>query len=194
VDYDTARVTFTYDDETQGFKKAKPEQVLQQIDNQLRKLTNHTFTLLQPGALPEAGLQRIDFTIEGLDCLGCSYGAYSAVAALEGVHVGALRSESRLRVRTQVFGIQYALDVGGQKADARRAPERILVRISRSFDGVPPLITRDTPNSLEYCGRASLLCRCRWRRSFRADGELQQCGTGAYCVLPPVVVQKLALP
>ena len=85
VDYDTARVTFTYDDETQGFKKAKPEQVLQQIDNQLRKLTNHTFTLLQPGALPEAGLQRIDFTIEGLDCLGCSYGAYSAVAALEGV-------------------------------------------------------------------------------------------------------------
>jgi copper chaperone CopZ len=85
VDYDTARATFTYDDEAQGFRKAKPEQVLQQIDNQLRKLTNHTFTLLQPGALPEAGLQRIDFTIEGLDCLGCSYGAYSAVAALEGV-------------------------------------------------------------------------------------------------------------
>jgi copper chaperone CopZ len=85
VDYDTARATFTYDDEAQGFRKAKPEQVLQQIDNQLRKLSNHTFTLLQPGTLPEAGLQRIDFTIEGLDCLGCSYGAYSAVAALEGV-------------------------------------------------------------------------------------------------------------
>jgi hypothetical protein len=85
VDYDTARATFTYDDEAQGFKKAKPEQILQQIDTQIRKLTNHTITLLQPGTLPEAGLQRIDFTIEGLDCLGCSYGAYSAVAALEGV-------------------------------------------------------------------------------------------------------------
>jgi copper chaperone CopZ len=85
VDYDTASATFTYDDETHGFKKAKPEQILQQIDNQIRKLTNSTFTLLQPGALPEAGLQRIDFTIEGLDCLGCSYAAYSAVAALEGV-------------------------------------------------------------------------------------------------------------
>ncbi len=85
VDYDTARATFTYDDETQGFKKAKPEQILQQIDTQIRKLTNHTITLLQPGTLPEAGLKRIDFTIEGLDCLGCSYGAYIAVAALEGV-------------------------------------------------------------------------------------------------------------
>ena len=85
VDYDRARATFTYDDEAQGFKKAKPEQILQQIDTQIRKLTNHTITLLQPGTLPEAGLQRIDFTIEGLDCLGCSYGAYSAVASVEGV-------------------------------------------------------------------------------------------------------------
>ena len=85
VDYDTARATFTYNDETQGFKKAKAEQILQQIDNQIRKLTNHTFMLLQPGAPPDTGLQCIDFTIEGLDCLGCSFGAYSAVAALEGV-------------------------------------------------------------------------------------------------------------
>jgi hypothetical protein len=85
VDYDSARATFTYDDEAQGFKKAKPEQVLQQIDTQIRKLTNQTFTLLQPVAPPEAGLKRIDFAIEGLDCLGCSFGAYSAVAAQEGV-------------------------------------------------------------------------------------------------------------
>ena len=85
VDYDTARATFTYDDEAQGFKKAKPEQVLQQIDNQIRKATNYTFSLLQPGAVPEAGLKRIDFTIEGLDCLGCSFGVYNAVATLEGV-------------------------------------------------------------------------------------------------------------
>lgn len=85
VDYDTARATFTYDDEAKGFKKAKPEQILQQIDNQVRKMTNYTFTLVQPGALPEAELKRIDFTVEGLDCLGCSYGAYNTVATLEGV-------------------------------------------------------------------------------------------------------------
>ncbi len=85
VDYETARATFTYDDEAQGFKKAKPEQILQQIDTQVRKLTNRTFTLLQPGAPPEAGLKRIDFAIEGLDCVGCSFGAYSALATQEGV-------------------------------------------------------------------------------------------------------------
>jgi copper chaperone CopZ len=85
VDYETARATFTYDDEAQSFKKAGPEQILRQIDNQIRTLTDSTFTLLPPSNLPEAGLKRIDFTIEGLDCLGCSYGAYRAIVALEGV-------------------------------------------------------------------------------------------------------------
>jgi cation transport ATPase len=85
VDYETARATFAYDDEAKGFKKAKPEQILQQIDNQIRKMTNYTFTLVPLGALPEAELKRIDFTIEGLDCRGCSYGAYNTVATLEGV-------------------------------------------------------------------------------------------------------------
>jgi copper chaperone CopZ len=85
VNYDLARATFAYDDEAQGFKKAKPEQILQQIDNQVRSATNHTFTLQQPRALVEDKLKRIEFTIEGLDCLGCSYGAYSTVVAIEGV-------------------------------------------------------------------------------------------------------------
>ena len=97
VNYDAARATFTYDDETQVFKKVKPDQILQQIDTQIRKLTNHCFTLLQPGTLPAAGWTRIDFNIEGLDCLGCSYGAYSAVASLEGVdHATASFRDGRL--------------------------------------------------------------------------------------------------
>lgn len=85
VHYESARAVFIYDDEAQGFKKAGPEQVLQQINNQIRKLTNATITLQQPDTLREDQLQRIEFTVEGLDCLGCSYGLYSAVASLEGV-------------------------------------------------------------------------------------------------------------
>jgi len=85
VDYDTARATFKYEDEAKGFKKVKPEQILLLIDTQIRKSTHYTFSLLQPGALPETELKRIDFNIEGLDCLGCSYGAYNAVVTLKGV-------------------------------------------------------------------------------------------------------------
>jgi hypothetical protein len=85
VDYEHARATFVYDDEAQGFKKAKPEQVLQQIDTQVRKCTKQTMTIVPPSPLSEEALQRIDFVIEGLDCLGCSYGAYSTVATIDGV-------------------------------------------------------------------------------------------------------------
>jgi len=79
VSYEKATATFVYDDEAQGFKKAKPEQVLQQINNQVRSLTNNTFSIVPQSTLGEDKLERIDFTVEGLDCLGCSYGLYVAV-------------------------------------------------------------------------------------------------------------------
>lgn len=85
VSYEKATASFVYDDEAQGFKKAKPEQVLQQIDNQVRNLTNHTFSIMPRSILGEDKVQRIDFTVEGLDCLGCSYGLYSTVEKLQGV-------------------------------------------------------------------------------------------------------------
>jgi len=85
VSYEKATATFAYDDEAQGFKKAKPEQVLQQIDNQIRNLTGSTFSIVPQSTLGEDKLERIDFMVEGLDCLGCSYGLYVTVEKLQGV-------------------------------------------------------------------------------------------------------------
>ena len=85
VEYDTALASFAYDPDNQLFKNAKPEQVLQRINDQIRRLTNGCFTLSLPGKLPPEKLVEIRFEIEGLDCLGCSFGAYLSVAGIDGV-------------------------------------------------------------------------------------------------------------
>jgi copper chaperone CopZ len=85
VNYDTSVVTFAYDPASKPFKGAAAEKVREQISVLVRKASKNTFdvfllTTLQPGQQ-----QELRIAVAGLDCKGCAYGAYRAVAAIEGV-------------------------------------------------------------------------------------------------------------
>lgn len=85
VNYDMAIVTFAYDAESKQFKDKKPEQVQERINDQLRNLSRGSFGITPLSNLKPEQLKQERITVEGLDCKGCAYSAYRAIASIEGV-------------------------------------------------------------------------------------------------------------
>ena len=84
VDYATAEAVFRYDP-AQVFPNAKPEQVVEQFNNQLRNASRHTFGIKPLCTIPRDKLQLVEIPVVGLDCKACSLGAYEIVYKLDGV-------------------------------------------------------------------------------------------------------------
>lgn len=85
VNYDTAVATFRYDSDSQHFKNRKPEQVLEHLNNMLRGVSRGSFSAFPLSDLkPEDGREE-KISVAGLDCKGCAYGAYRAIATIDGV-------------------------------------------------------------------------------------------------------------
>lgn len=84
VDFATAEATFRYDPAVQ-FPGAKPDQVIQRLDQMLRQASNHTFGVKPLRTIPLEKLKRVEIAVGGLDCKACSFGAYEAVWRLPGV-------------------------------------------------------------------------------------------------------------
>jgi copper chaperone CopZ len=85
VDYETAVVTFAYDADSKAFKNSSPEQVRQRINGLLRNISRGSFGIRPLGTLGSDQLVRERLAVAGLDCKGCAYGAYRAIATIEGV-------------------------------------------------------------------------------------------------------------
>lgn len=85
VDYESATATFSYDNGAAPFRNRGPEQVLERLNQELRGLSRGAFQLLPAGATEKGKLREERITVAGLDCKGCAYGAYRAIAALDGV-------------------------------------------------------------------------------------------------------------
>ncbi len=93
LDFDKAEVTLHYDVEqiiplpTVGKKRPdrSAEKVTQKLEDLLRKASKGTFVLTAPSTLPVDQLTKLDFKLGILDCKGCRYTAYIAVAKLLGV-------------------------------------------------------------------------------------------------------------
>ena len=85
VDYDNAEATFAYDPDARPLKNAGPEQVRERIGQLLRDASKGTFSAVAPSTLPADRRQEIRIGVAGLDCKGCAFGAYRAVAKLDGV-------------------------------------------------------------------------------------------------------------
>ncbi|MHC5541456.1 heavy-metal-associated domain-containing protein [Singulisphaera rosea] len=85
VNYETAEITFAYDPGSSPFKGKSPQAILTVIDNPLRNATRHNFTLVPLGPHKADQLKQERIAVAGLDCKGCAYGAYRAVATIEGV-------------------------------------------------------------------------------------------------------------
>jgi len=89
-DYETAEVTFRYDVAKliNGYNPKKPpnaEAITKRLDELLRAASNGTFTLQPPATIPKDKLESVAIRIGILDCKGCRYAAYLAVAKLDGV-------------------------------------------------------------------------------------------------------------
>jgi len=85
VDYETAVVTFAYDAGSKPFQGQNPQQVRDRINGLLRNASRGSFGVHPPGTLNPDQLRRERLAVAGLDCKGCAYGAYRAIATIEGV-------------------------------------------------------------------------------------------------------------
>jgi len=62
-----------------------PAKILAQIDNRIGKASVRTFTVAEPTGVAEDKLTKVAIKGGVLDCKGCRYGAYIAIAKLDGV-------------------------------------------------------------------------------------------------------------
>ena len=90
LDYETTEATFRYDVAKliPGFNPKKPptpEAIAKRLDDLLRTASNGTFTLKPRAVIAKDKMQAIAIKVGVLDCKGCRYGAYLAIAKLDGV-------------------------------------------------------------------------------------------------------------
>ena len=96
VDYETATAGFAYAAESDQFRNAKPEQIVERINNRVRQLSQGTFSVKSPSPIPHDQLERVDFPIVGLDCKACSLAVAQILEREEGVeHATASFGEKR---------------------------------------------------------------------------------------------------
>jgi copper chaperone CopZ len=86
IDFENAEVALEYD-AALLFARMKPEQMLQALDNLVKKASNHTFGIKPLRTTPREKLQRIEIPVAGLDCKACSLAAYEAIYKLDGVEM-----------------------------------------------------------------------------------------------------------
>src|SRR5437868_5830341 len=71
IDFQNAEATFEYDP-AKAFPGAKPEQVVQRLDNLLKSASNHTFGVKPLRSMPLEQLRLVEIPVAGLDCKACS--------------------------------------------------------------------------------------------------------------------------
>lgn len=102
LDSDKAIATLRYDVPTLLAKPKPrpddmtPEKILKQMDTLIGKASNRTFSVTKPTGIAEDKLRKIAINVGVLDCKGCRYGAYIAIANLEGVERATVNSDSRI--------------------------------------------------------------------------------------------------
>ena len=84
VDFKHAEGVFVFDAD-KLFPKAKPEQIITNLDNKLRTESNQTFGIKPLSTVAKDKLVRIEIGVVGLDCKACSFAAYNIVAGVDGV-------------------------------------------------------------------------------------------------------------
>jgi hypothetical protein len=86
IDFKTAEITLEYD-AALVFKKAKPEEIVKQLDNLVRSASHRTFGIKPLRTTPADKLTWIEIPVAGLDCKACSLAAYEIVSRVNGVEV-----------------------------------------------------------------------------------------------------------
>lgn len=96
-----AEITLRYDS-AKVFPTSKPDQVfppekiLEQLDKLIGQASNRTFSLTAPISVQDSELTKVEIPCGFLDCKGCRYAVYLAVAKTEGVARASVSSETRV--------------------------------------------------------------------------------------------------
>jgi hypothetical protein len=85
ADFKTAQATIAYAADSDLFRGAKPEQIIERLNNRVRHLSGHTLGMKTLSSVPRDKLQHVDIRIVGLDCKACSLAAYDILARIDGV-------------------------------------------------------------------------------------------------------------
>ena len=98
LDYASSEATFRFDPAklftNYNPKKPKsPEETAKRLDELLRSASMGTFTLKPVASLPTDKMTKVEIKVGVLDCKGCRYGAYLAIAKLEGVEKATVTGE-----------------------------------------------------------------------------------------------------
>ena len=86
IDFKTAEITLEYDAAAR-FKKAKPEEIVKQLDNLVKNASTRTFGIKPLRTTPADKLTWIEIPVAGLDCKACSLAAYEIIYRIDGVEV-----------------------------------------------------------------------------------------------------------
>lgn len=135
VNYEMAVVTFAYETDSPPFKNRNPDQVLERIGNQLRHISRGSFTVTPLSTLKPERQKEERIDVAGLDCKGCAYGAYRAIAQIEGVeravvsfkegHVKAWIDESKTNRESLIKALKNAqVDVIEPKDSKDKAKDK----------------------------------------------------------------------
>ena len=84
-DFPTATATFNYSGDSDLFHNAKPEQVIERLNNGNRLRSQNTIGVKTPGSLPHEKLQLIEIPIVGLDCNACCLAVHDILVRVDGV-------------------------------------------------------------------------------------------------------------
>ena len=86
IDFKNAEASFIYD-AGKAFPGAKPEQIVDRLDQLLKNASHHTFGVKALRTTPADRLAQVDIPVIGLDCKGCAWAAYQSVYRIEGVEM-----------------------------------------------------------------------------------------------------------
>jgi hypothetical protein len=85
LDYETATATIAYAGESNIFRDANPEQIIERLNNRMRHSPDQTLGVVPLSSIPREKLQRVELGIIGLDCKACSLGVYNILTRIDGV-------------------------------------------------------------------------------------------------------------
>lgn len=85
IDFATAQATIRYAADSDLFRNASAEQIIERLNNRIRQLSGHTISVKHLGELSRAELRPVEFHIKGLDCMACSLAVHDILARVEGV-------------------------------------------------------------------------------------------------------------
>lgn len=72
------------------------EKILERIDSLIAKASVRTFGVTKPTGIAEDKLTKLEIQVGVLDCKGCRYGTYIAIAKIDGVERATVNSDSRI--------------------------------------------------------------------------------------------------